>query len=126
MSRRPLPSRRASWTQKVHAAGVKVYLNAGEYPDGTLGEIFVTLHKEGAEYRSLMNCFAIAVSLGLQYGVPPQEFVDAFVGTRFGASGPVEGSDRVRSCLSVIDYIFRELGVTYLGDASLALSLIHI
>ncbi|MEM1964375.1 MAG: hypothetical protein QW094_07920, partial [Candidatus Caldarchaeum sp.] len=90
------------------------------YPDGTLGEIFIDMHKEGAGFRSLLNCFAIAVSLGLQYGVPLEEFVDSFVFTKFEPSGPVTGNDHIRYTTSVIDYIFRELAITYLGRTDLA------
>jgi len=95
--------------------GHKIYLRTGEYPDGALGEIFLDMHREGAAFRSLMNCFAIAVSLGLQYGVPLEEFVEAFVFTRFEPNGPVMGHDRLRMATSVIDYIFRELAISYLG-----------
>lgn len=110
-----LPSRRRGYTQKARVGGHKVYLRTGEYEDGSLGEIFVDMHREGAAFRSLMNCFAIAVSLGLQYGVPLEEFVDAFVFTRFEPNGVVQGNDNIKMATSVIDYIFRELAVTYLG-----------
>ncbi len=113
--RRMLPTRRAGYTQKSHVGGHKVYLRTGEYADGALGEIFLDMHREGAAYRSLMNCFAIAVSLGLQYGVPLEEFVDAFVFTRFEPNGVVTGNPHIRMATSVVDYIFRELAVTYLG-----------
>jgi len=118
--RRRLPQRRTGYTQKASVGGHKVYLRTGNYPDGTLGEIFIDMHREGAAFRSLMNCFAIAVSLGLQYGVPLQEFVDAFVFTRFEPNGPVAGHDRIRMATSVIDYIFRELAITYLDRHDLA------
>ncbi|MCH8274872.1 MAG: vitamin B12-dependent ribonucleotide reductase [Armatimonadetes bacterium] len=110
-----LPSRRRGYTQKARVGGHKVYLHTGEYGDGTIGEIFIDMHKEGAAFRSLMNCFAIAVSLGLQYGVPLEEFVDAFVFTRFEPNGVVNGNDHIKMATSIIDYIFRELAVSYLG-----------
>ncbi|MCC6403279.1 MAG: vitamin B12-dependent ribonucleotide reductase [Fimbriimonadaceae bacterium] len=113
--RRLMPARRRGYTQKARVAGHKVYLRTGEYDDGALGEIFVDMHREGAAFRSLMNCFAIAVSLGLQYGVPLEEFVEAFVFTRFEPNGPVQGHDNIKMSTSVIDYIFRELGMSYLG-----------
>uniref|UniRef100_UPI003FA798B2 TSCPD domain-containing protein n=1 Tax=Phenylobacterium sp. TaxID=1871053 RepID=UPI003FA798B2 len=100
--------------------GHKVYIHTGEYDDGELGEIFIDMHKEGAAFRSLMNNFAIAISIGLQYGVPLDEFVDAFVFTRFEPAGPVTGNDTVKSATSILDYIFRELGVSYLGRHDLA------
>ncbi|CAM2067866.1 Vitamin B12-dependent ribonucleotide reductase [Sulfidibacter corallicola] len=112
--RRQLPNRRGGYTQKVTIGGHKLYLRTGEYPDGQLGEIFLDMHREGASFRSLMNCFAIAVSLGLQYGVPLDEYLDAFVFTKFEPSGPVFGHDQVKFCDSVIDFVFRELGLTYL------------
>lgn len=113
--RRLLPGRRRGYTQKARVGGHKVYLRTGEYDDGSLGEIFVDMHREGAAFRSLMNCFAIAISLGLQYGVPLEEFVEAFVFTRFEPNGMVGGNDHIKMSTSVIDYIFRELAVTYLG-----------
>jgi len=97
-----------------------VYLRTGEYDNGQLGEIFIDMHREGAAFRSLMNCFAISISLGLQHGVPLEEFVDAFVFTKFEPSGMVNGSPHVKMTTSVIDYIFRELAVTYLGRDDLA------
>ena len=100
--------------------GHKVYLRTGEYEDGTLGEIFLDMHKEGAAFRSLMNCFAIAISLGLQHGVPLEEFVDAFVFTRFEPNGMVKGNDRIKMATSIIDYVFRELAITYLGRTDLS------
>jgi ribonucleoside-diphosphate reductase alpha chain len=100
--------------------GHKVYLHTGEYEDGELGEIFLDMHKEGAAFRSLMNNFAVAISIGLQYGVPLDEFVDAFVFTRFEPAGEVEGNEAIRSATSILDYVFRELGVSYLGRDDLA------
>ncbi len=118
--RRTLPHRRKGYTQKAVVGGHKVYLRTGEYKDGTLGEIFIDMHKEGAAYRSLMNCFAISISLGLQHGVPLEEFVDAFVFTRFEPNGIVTGNDRISMATSTIDYIFRELAINYLGRNDLA------
>lgn len=118
--RRRLPQRRTGFTQKAAVGGHKVYIRTGEYEDGSVGEIFLDMHREGAAFRSLMNCFAIAVSLGLQYGVPLEEFVDAFVFTRFEPSGIVGGHDRIKMATSVIDYVFRELAITYLGRDDLA------
>ncbi|WP_374570318.1 ribonucleotide reductase [Phenylobacterium sp.] len=119
-TRRKLPDRRKGYIQKAAVGGHKVYLHTGEYDDGELGEIFIDMHKEGAAFRSLMNNFAIAISIGLQYGVPLEEFVDAFVFTRFEPAGPVTGNDTVKSATSILDYIFRELGVSYLGRDDLA------
>jgi ribonucleoside-diphosphate reductase alpha chain len=119
-ARRRLPDRRKGYIQKAAVGGHKVYLHTGEYDDGELGEIFIDMHKEGAAFRSLMNNFAIAVSLGLQYGVPLEEFVDAFVFTRFDPAGPVTGNDTIRSATSILDYVFRELGVSYLDRHDLA------
>jgi ribonucleoside-diphosphate reductase alpha chain len=113
--RRSLPARRRGYTQKARIGGHKVYLRTGEFEDGSLGEIFVDMHREGAAFRSLMNCFAIAISLGLQYGVPLEEFVEAFVFTRFEPNGSVQGHDNIKMSTSVIDYIFRELAVSYLA-----------
>ncbi|WP_455241422.1 vitamin B12-dependent ribonucleotide reductase [Petrachloros mirabilis] len=118
--RRPLPARRNGYTQKAVVGGHKIYLRTGEYEDGTVGEIFLDMHKEGAAFRSLMNCFAIAISLGLQHGVPLEEFVEAFVFTRFEPNGPVKLNDRIKMSTSIIDYIFRELAVTYLDRYDLA------
>ncbi|NBX04165.1 MAG: vitamin B12-dependent ribonucleotide reductase [Alphaproteobacteria bacterium] len=115
-----LPERRKGYTQKASVAGHKVYLRTGEYEDGKLGEIFVDMHKEGAAFRSLMNNFAIAVSIGLQYGVPLEEFVDAFTFTRFEPSGLVEGNEAIKMSTSILDYIFRELAISYLGRNDLA------
>ncbi len=118
--RRRLPTRRGGYTQKSTVGGHKVYLRTGEYQDSSLGEIFIDMHKEGAAFRSLMNCFAIAISLGLQHGVPLDEFVDAFVFTRFEPGGLVEGNLHIKMSTSIIDYIFRELAITYLGRDDLA------
>jgi len=118
--RTPLPHRRKGYTQKATIGGHKVYLRTGEYADGNLGEIFIDMHKEGAAFRSLMNCFAIAISLGLQHGVPLEEFTDAFVFTRFEPNGIVTGNDRITMATSTIDYIFRELAINYLGRSDLA------
>ncbi|MDO9472980.1 MAG: ribonucleotide reductase [Caulobacter sp.] len=119
-SRRKLPDRRKGYIQKAAVGGHKVYLHTGEYDDGELGEIFIDMHKEGAAFRSLMNNFAVSISIGLQYGVPLDEFVDAFVFTRFEPAGPVTGNDSVKSATSILDYVFRELGVSYLGRDDLA------
>ena len=119
-SRHRLPDRRKGYIQKATVGGHKVYLHTGEYDDGELGEIFIDMHKEGAAFRSLINNFAVAVSIGLQYGVPLEEFVDAFLFTRFDPAGPVNGNDQIRSATSIIDYVFRELGVSYLGRTDLA------
>ena len=118
--RRRLPNRRTGYTQKAVVGGHKIYLRTGQYEDGTLGEIFLDMHKEGAAFRSLMNNFAIAVSLGLQHGVPLDEFVDAFVFTRFEPNGMVGGHDRIRMSTSIIDYVFRDLAINYLGRHELA------
>jgi len=118
--RHRLPDRRKGYTQKAVVGGHKVYLRTGEYEDGSVGEIFLDMHKEGAAFRSLMNCFAIAISLGLQHGVPLEEFVDAFVFTRFEPNGMVKGNDRIKMSTSVIDYVFRELAITYLGRTDLS------
>ncbi|PWC53083.1 vitamin B12-dependent ribonucleotide reductase [Azospirillum sp. TSO22-1] len=118
--RQKLPHRRKGYTQKAMVGGHKVYLRTGEYEDGRLGEIFIDMHKEGAAFRSLMNNFAIAVSIGLQYGVPLEEFVEAFTFTRFEPSGMVSGNDAIKMATSVIDYLFRELAISYLGRNDLA------
>jgi ribonucleoside-diphosphate reductase alpha chain len=118
--REKLPNRRKSYTQKASVGGHKVYLHTGEYEDGRLGEIFIDMHKEGAAFRSLMNNFAIAISLGLQYGVPLEEYVDAFTFTRFEPAGLVQGNDTIKNATSILDYIFRELAVSYLGRNDLA------
>ncbi len=115
-----LPGRRKGYTQKAVVGGHKVYLRTGEYDDGRLGEIFIDMHKEGAAFRSLMNNFAIAISIGLQYGVPLEEFVEAFTFTRFDPAGMVEGNDAIKMATSIVDYVFRELAVSYLGRNDLA------
>ena len=118
--RRRLPHRRKGYIQKATVGGHKVYLHTGEFDDGELGEIFIDMHKEGAAFRSLMNNFAIAISIGLQYGVPLEEYVDAFVFTRFDPAGPVTGNDSIKHATSILDYLFRELAVSYLGRDDLA------
>lgn len=118
--RRRLPERRKGYIQKSVVGGHKVYLHTGEYDDGELGEIFIDLHKEGAAFRSLMNNFAISISIGLQYGVPLEEYVDAFLFTRFEPAGEVKGNETIRHATSILDYIFRELAVSYLGRGDLA------
>ena len=118
--RERLPGRRKGYTQKAVVGGHKVYLTTGEYENGRLGEIFIDMHKEGAAFRSLMNNFAIAISLGLQYGVPLDEYVDAFTFTRFEPAGLVSGNETIRNATSVLDYLFRELAVSYLGRNDLA------
>lgn len=119
-TRTRLPDRRKGYIQKSTVGGHKVYLHTGEFDDGALGEIFIDMHKEGAAFRSLMNNFAIATSIGLQYGVPLDEFVDAFVFTRFEPAGEVTGNDRITKATSILDYIFRELAVSYLAREDLA------
>ncbi len=118
--RRRLPHRRKGYTQKANVGGHKVYLRTGEYEDGSLAELFIDMHKEGSAFRSLMNNFAIAVSIGLQYGVPLEEFVEAFTFTRFEPAGMVEGNDTIKMATSIIDYIFREVAISYLGRNDLA------
>jgi ribonucleoside-diphosphate reductase alpha chain len=118
--RERMPDRRKGYTQKAVVGGHKVYLRTGEYEDGRIGEIFIDMHKEGAALRSLLNNFAIAVSLGLQYGVPLEEYVDAFTFTRFEPSGPVQGNDSIKYATSILDYVFRELAVSYLSRFDLA------
>lgn len=113
--RHKLPAKRRGFTQEANVAGHKVYIRTGEYEDGTIGEVFIDMHKEGAAYRSMMNCFAIAVSLGLQYGVPLKEYVDKFTFTRFEPSGMVDGHPNIKMATSVVDYIFRVLGLEYLN-----------
>ena len=115
-----LPSRRKGYTQKALIGGHKVYLRTGEYDDGALGEIFIDMHKEGAGFRAMMNNFAIAVSVGLQYGVPLEEFVDAFTFTRFEPAGMVQGNDSIKNATSILDYVFRELAISYLDRTDLA------
>ncbi len=118
--RKKLPHRRKGYTQKAIVGGHKIYLRTGEYEDGSLGELFLDMHKEGAAFRSLMNNFAIAVSIGLQYGVPLEEFVEAYTFTRFEPSGLVEGNDTIKMSTSILDYLFRELAISYLGRDDLA------
>jgi len=118
--RRRLPDRRSGYTQKARIGNHKIYVRTGEYDDGTLGEIFIDMHKEGAAFRSMTNCFAIAVSLGLQHGVPLEEYLDAFLFTRFEPNGVVQGNPYIKMSTSLIDYIFRELAITYLGRTDLA------
>lgn len=119
-SREKLPERRKGYTQKAIVGGHKVYLRTGEYNDGRLGEIFIDMHKEGAAFRAMMNNFAISISVGLQYGVPLEEFVEAFTFTRFEPAGIVQGNDSIKNATSIIDYIFRELAVSYLDRTDLA------
>ncbi len=118
--REKLPERRRGYTQKAIVGGHKVYLRTGEYRDGSLGEIFIDMHKEGAGFRAMMNNFAIAVSVGLQYGVPLDEFVEAFTFTRFEPAGMVQGNEAIKNATSILDYIFRELAVSYLDRTDLA------
>ena len=118
--RERMPDRRKGYTQKAVVGGHKIYLRTGEYDNGKLGEIFIDMHKEGAALRSLLNNFAIAVSLGLQYGVPLDEYVDAFTFTRFEPSGPVQGNDSIKFATSILDYVFRELAVSYMERFDLA------
>lgn len=117
--RKRLPNRRTGFTQEARVGGQKVYLRTGEYADGTLGEVFLDMHKEGASFRSIMNCFAISISLGLQHGVPLEEFVSAFTFTRFEPKGPVQGHPNVKSATSIVDYLFRALALEYLGRTDL-------
>ena len=118
--RSKMPDRRKGYIQKVTIGDHKVYLHTGEYDDGKIGEIFIDTNKEGELVKALMNNFAIAISLGLQYGVPLDEFVDAFIETKFEPSGQVAGNDRILSASSILDYIFRELAISYLGREDLA------
>ena len=118
--RKRLPQRRKGYTQKAVVGGHKVYLRTGEYEDGGLAEVFIDMHKEGSAFRSLMNNFAIAISIGLQYGVPLEEFVEAFTFTRFEPAGIVEGNDTIKMATSLLDYIFRELAISYLDRNDLA------
>ena len=115
-----MPDRRKGYIQKASIGEHKVYLHTGEYNDGKIGEIFIDTNKEGELVKALMNNFAIAISLGLQYGVPLDEFVDAFIDTKFEPSGKVEGNDRILSATSILDYVFRELAISYLGKEDLA------
>ncbi len=118
--RERLPDRRKGYTQKAVVGGHKVYLRTGEYQDGRIGEIFIDMHKEGAAFRSLMNNFAIAISVGLQYGVPLDEYVEAFTFTRFEPAGLVQGNDAIKNATSILDYVFRELAISYIGRNDLA------
>ena len=118
--RRKMPDRRKGYIQKAMIGDHKVYLHIGEYDDGRVGEIFIDTNKEGELVKSLMNNFAIAISLGLQYGVPLEEYVDAFINTKFEPSGKVKGNDRILSASSILDYLFRELAISYLGREDLA------
>ena len=118
--RKKLPDRRKGYTQKASINNHKVYLRTGEYMDGSIGEIFIDMHKEGAAFRSLMNNFAISVSIGLQYGVPLEEFVEAFTFTKFEPSGEVKGNTEIKFTTSILDYIFKELAISYLGREDLS------
>jgi len=119
-NRSKMPDRRKGYIQKVSIGDHKIYLHTGEYDDGTVGEIFIDMNKEGELVKALMNNFAIAISLGLQYGVPLDEFVDAFIETKFEPSGEIKGNDRILNASSILDYIFRELAISYLGREDLA------
>ena len=118
--RSKMPDRRKGYIQKVSIGDHKIYLHTGEYDDGKVGEIFIDTNKEGELVKALMNNFAIAISLGLQYGVPLDEFVDAFIETKFEPSGEIKGNDRILNASSILDYIFRELAISYLGREDLA------
>ena len=115
-----MPDRRKGYIQKAQIGNHKVYLHTGEYNDGKIGEIFIDTNKEGELVKAMMNNFAIAISLGLQYGVPLDEYVDAFIDTKFEPSGNVDGNDRILSATSILDYVFRELAISYLGREELA------
>ena len=119
-NRSKMPDRRKGYIQKVSIGDHKIYLHTGEYDDGMVGEIFIDMNKEGELVKALMNNFAIAISLGLQYGVPLDEFVDAFIETKFEPSGEINGNDRILNASSILDYIFRELAISYLGREDLA------
>ena len=119
-NRSRMPHRRKGYIQKVSIGDHKIYLHTGEYDDGKVGEIFIDMNKEGELVKALMNNFAIAISLGLQYGVPLDEFVDAFIETKFEPSGEIKGNDRILNASSILDYIFRELAISYLGREDLA------
>ena len=119
-SRFKMPDRRKGYIQKSQIGDHKVYLHTGEYDDGKIGEIFIDTNKEGELVKAMMNNFAIAISLGLQYGVPLEEYVDAFIDTKFEPSGNVIGNDRILSASSILDYVFRELAISYLGKEELA------
>src|SRR5690606_38334201 len=118
--REKMPDRRKGYTQKAVVGGHKVYLHTGEYADGRIGEIFIDMHKEGAAFRAMMNSFAISISVGLHYGVPLDEYVDAVTFTRFEPAGMVLGNDRIKNATSILDYVFRELAVSYLDRDDLA------
>ena len=118
--RSKMPDRRKGYIQKISIGDHKIYLHTGEYDDGKVGEIFIDMNKEGELVKALMNNFAIAISLGLQYGVPLDEFVDAFIETKFEPSGEIKGNDRILNASSILDYIFRELAISYLGREDLA------
>jgi ribonucleoside-diphosphate reductase alpha chain len=115
-----MPDRRKGYIQKAQIGDHKVYLHTGEYDDGKIGEIFIDTNKEGELVKAMMNNFAIAISLGLQYGVPLEEYVDAFIDTKFEPSGKIIGNDRILSASSILDYVFRELAISYLGKEELA------
>ena len=119
-NRSKMPDRRKGYIQKITISDHKIYLHTGEYDDGKVGEIFIDMNKEGELVKALMNNFAIAISLGLQYGVPLDEFVDAFIETKFEPSGEIKGNDRILNASSILDYIFRELAISYLGREDLA------
>ncbi len=119
---RPLPKRRRGWTLQGTIGGRRIYLSTGEYDDGTLGEVFIDMHREGAAFKAMLNAFAIVISKNLQHGVPLGELVDTYVGTRFEPNGPVTGHPKVRWSSSVPDYVFRVLGIEYLGREELATS----
>ena len=119
-NRSRMPHRRKGYIQKISIGDHKIYLHTGEYDDGKVGEIFIDMNKEGELVKALMNNFAIAISLGLQYGVPLDEFVDAFIETKFEPSGEIKGNDRILNASSILDYIFRELAISYLGREDLA------
>ena len=119
-SRFKMPDRRKGYIQKASIGEHKIYLHTGEYDDGKIGEIFIDTNKEGELVKAMMNNFAIAISLGLQYGVPLEEYVDAFLDTKFEPSGNVMGNDRILSASSILDYVFRELAISYLGKEELA------
>jgi hypothetical protein len=119
-NRQTLPARRSGYTQKASVGGHKIFLSTGEYANGRLGEIFIALHKEGSAFRGLMDAFAIAVSIGLQHGVNLEDYVEAFTFTRFGPAGTVEGDPAVLAATSMVDYVFRNLAVNYLGQTTLA------
>ena len=119
-SRFRMPDRRKGYIQKASIGDHKVYLHTGEYDDGKIGEIFIDTNKEGELVKAMMNNFAIAISLGLQYGVPLDEYVDAFIDTKFEPSGNVDGNDRILSATSILDYVFRELAISYLDKEELA------